>query len=119
MSRRILSLLRIILGPRGRYVLCWLAALGLTGLHYYIARVSFSSSRLETDPAKVRADDNFGHTLIDFGGQWVMARMLAAGHGPELYNRTIQRREMDAAYPRADEAPGQESGDAQRLFDWM
>ena len=63
MSRGFVSLLRIILGPRGRYVLCWLAALVVTGAHYYIARHVFGGWHTE---ATRRADGNLGHTLIDF-----------------------------------------------------
>jgi hypothetical protein len=119
MSQRRLAPLRIILAPRGRYVLCWLGALVITGILFYQARHCFDSTRFEKDPAKYRADGNHGHTLIDFGGQWLMARMIVAGHCRELYWRPTQWSELEAAYPRADEALGQDSGDAERLFGWM
>jgi hypothetical protein len=116
MSRFVL-LLRIILGPRGRYVLCWIAALTITGILYYQARHVYSSDRHEE--AKRRPDGQLGHALIDFGGQWVMARMMVAGYGHELYSRTNQWEVLKAAYPRSDEATGQVIGDARRLFEWM
>src|SRR3954453_23002265 len=117
MGQWFVSLLRIILGPRGRYVLCWLIALAIAGIHYYIARHVFGAGWHED--ATRRADGNFGHALIDFGGQWLSGRMLAAGHGHELYSRPVQWAELTAAYPRTDEFPDQNPGDAERLFLWM
>jgi hypothetical protein len=117
MGQRLVSLLRIILGPRGRYVLCWLAALGITASHYYVATHAFSVGW--QSGAAGRPDGNYGHTLIDFGGQWLSGRMLAAGYGPAIYSRPAQWAELATAYPRADEAPTQDSSDAERLFRWM
>src|SRR5262245_30963415 len=117
MSRRFASLLRIILRPRGGYVLCWLMALTVTGVHYVQARLTFGPGRHEE--AGRRVDGNIGHALIDFGGQWLMARMMVAGHSHELYSRPVQWAELAAAYPRSDEMPGQDPGDAERLFVWM
>src|SRR4051812_27497744 len=111
MSRRSAALLHVIVGPRGRYVLCWLAALTITGIHYTIARHAFGAWH---DEAKRRTDGNLGHALIDFGGQWLMARMMVDGHGRELYSRPVQWEELKTAYPRADEFPGQDPGDAER-----
>ncbi len=113
-----MTVIRIILGPRGRYVLCWLAGLVVTGLVYHLARHAYDTDRPGADPAKVRPDNNYGHVLIDFGGQWVMARMFARGHGPELYNRALQWEIMEEAYPRSDEAPGQDGHDAENLYRW-
>src|SRR4051794_28213032 len=38
-----------------------------------------------------RRDGNHGHTLIDFGGQWLMGRLLVTGNGGRLYDRNVQR----------------------------
>src|SRR4051794_4898987 len=113
MGQRLVSLLRIILGPRGRYVLCWLAALGVTASHYYIATHAFSVG-WQPDAAR-RPDGNYGHTLIDFGGQWLSGRMLVAGYGAAIYSRPAQWAELTTAYPRADQAPTQDASDAERL----
>jgi len=118
MSRRVLALIRVILRPTGRYVLCWLAALALTGFIYHTGRHMFDAVPDPEHPETVRADSNNGHTFIDFGGQWLLARMVAAGRGHELYNRPAQRAELEAAYPRADEAPGAERSDAENLLAW-
>src|SRR5438045_3831477 len=34
---------------------------------------------------------NDGHTSIDFGGQWMMGRLLVLGYGNELYSRDRHR----------------------------
>src|SRR5207248_2024110 len=105
--------LRFVLRPRVRLVLAWLVALAATAAHAYQAWHSYDSDRHEKDPAHYRADGNHGHTLIDFGGQWLMARMLVSGHGQELYLRPVQHEVLTVAYPRTDEAPGQDPGDAE------
>ncbi len=57
-----------------------------------------------------RADGNNGHTQIDFGGQWVMGRMVVLGHGRELYHRQRQWQVVRASFPIADEAPANRYG---------
>jgi hypothetical protein len=52
-----------------------------------------------------RPDGNSGHTQIDFGGQWVMGRMIWEGHGRELYNRHRQHEVTRRGYPVEDEHP--------------
>ncbi len=41
-------------------------------------------------PERQRADGNGGHAQIDFGGQWLMGRMLVTGNGRALYHRQRQ-----------------------------
>jgi hypothetical protein len=48
-----------------------------------------------------------GHTQIDFGGQWVMGRMVALGHGRQLYHRQVQWAAVRAGYPVEEETPAQ------------
>ena len=43
-----------------------------------------------TPPERCRADGNCGHAQIDFGGQWVMGRMIVTGRGHQLYHRQQQ-----------------------------
>jgi arabinofuranan 3-O-arabinosyltransferase len=96
-----------------------------------------------------RRDGNYGHATIDFGGQWLMGRMLVTGNGQRLYDRIAQRRVLEEAYPRADSedprlteqisgflaplagsdplnvavlevaGPEPDVGDSQRLLGWM
>jgi hypothetical protein len=82
---------------RVRYVLAWLLAIGVATASLATAWVIFNDPR--------RNDGNEGHTYIDFGGQWLMGRMLLTGHGRELYYRPRQRELLLAAYPRPDEIP--------------
>jgi hypothetical protein len=52
-----------------------------------------------------RADGNSGHTQIDFGGQWVMGRMIVRGHARELYHRQRQWEVVREGFPVEDEPP--------------
>jgi hypothetical protein len=82
---------------RIRYVFAWLLALGVAAASMAMAWFIFNEPR--------RNDGNEGHTYIDFGGQWLMGRMLLDGHGRQLYYRPRQRELLRAAYPREDEIP--------------
>src|SRR5260370_18138915 len=57
--------------------------------------------------------------MIDFGGQWLMGRMLYEGHGQRLYLRRQQREVAQAAFPEDDQAPDAEKSDAENLMDWL
>ncbi len=59
----------------------------------------------DTPPDRRRADGNNGHAQIDFGGQWVMGRMIATGHARDLYDRTVQRPIVREAFPESAESP--------------
>lgn len=112
------ALLRIILHRRTRYVLSWLAAIALTILHYQVSRHVYDvypSSKPEQD----RRDANYGHTLVDFGGQWLMGRIVATGRGRELYLKSTNKEILDSAYPREDGPPNSAAGDADNLLGWM
>src|SRR5262249_8723839 len=90
--------------PRTRYVLAWLAAATaavITFLHGWNA--------FEEAP---RRDGNCGHAQIDFGGQWLLARMLVEGHGRDLHNRDVQREVLKAGYPEEDQTPNPKRSDA-------
>jgi len=86
-----------LLRERTRYVLAWVLAGGAAAVALLLSWNMCNIPR--------RADRNEGHTYIDFGGQWVMARMLVEGHGRFLYNRNYLRHIVQAAYPPADEIP--------------
>jgi arabinofuranan 3-O-arabinosyltransferase len=102
---------RFLLHPFTRYVAAWLIALGGAGASMYFAWTAFDEAN--------RNDQNDGHTTIDFGGQYLMGRMLVRGYGQHLYHRQYQRRVLHEAYPRADENPSQERSDAENLMTWI
>ena len=76
-----------------------------------------------------RNDGNGGHATIDFGGQWLMGRMLVKGYGQHLYDRKYQREVLTpprGAYPIEDEILPEErteehmnSHDATDLMSWF
>src|SRR5262249_692738 len=50
----------------------------------------------------------------DFGGQWLMGRMLALGLGRHLYHRNYLREVVREAYPPEEEIPPEERSPAER-----
>ncbi|HEV3143290.1 MAG TPA: glycosyltransferase family 87 protein [Gemmataceae bacterium] len=100
-----------------RYVYSWLILLGLAGGEMYYARTAWENK--DTNTAKNRPDGNDGHTSIDFGGQWLMGRMLTRGYGHELYDRNRQYEVATQAFPRELEAPAAEAHDAENLLNWF
>lgn len=113
------SIVEVMLRPRARSVVAWSAAIIATIAHLTVAWISYDTARFRDVPAKARADGNFGHTLVDFASQWLNARLLVTGHGHELYSRSAQRTVIDAAFPKADEAPQAPASDADNLFGWL
>lgn len=86
------------------YALAWLVCLGIAGGRLYHARTAYDTPA-DAAPEWVRPDGNNGHAQIDFGGQWVTARMVASGHAAELYDRNRQWEIARAGYPTAREEP--------------
>ena len=66
-----------------------------------------------------RADGNYGHSTIDFGGQWMMGAMLLEGHGRQLYHRAVQREVLRDAYPRDRQDPRSERSDGDKLMSYF
>ncbi|MBA2224885.1 glycosyltransferase family 87 protein [Thermogemmata fonticola] len=64
---------------------CFLAA----GTVLHLAWHTFDDAA-GSPPERCRADGNCGHAQIDFGGQWVMGRMIVTGRGRQLYHRQQQ-----------------------------
>ncbi len=84
--------------------LLWGLCLGYAVQRTYHARTEFASSP-DAPPELRRADGNSGHAQIDFGGQWVMGRMVATGRGRELYHRDAQWRVVWEGFPPSGESP--------------
>ena len=85
----------------------WVVCLGTAAQRLDHARTMFESP---TDPASAtlrwhRPTGTRGHAEIDFAGQWLMGRMVLAGHADELYDRNRQWEVAWAGYPIADESP--------------
>ncbi len=89
--------IRFVLHPTIRYALAWLLALGLAAGYLHWAWHYFDEPR--------RRDGNLGHVWIDFGGQWLLGRMIVEGRAEQLYLRGPQRELLNRYYPREDEIP--------------
>jgi hypothetical protein len=77
-----------------RYILCWLAAAAMLGSAFFYAWNAYDDRN--------RGDGNNGHATVDFGAQYMMARMMITGHGRQLYNRPVQREVLAEVFPLLD-----------------
>ncbi len=107
----LLAVLLFLSHRQNRWVICWLIAAGTFGFLVLQAWLCFHEAE--------RGDGNWGHTSIDFGGQWVMGRMLLAGYGRHLYNRTYLRTVVEDGYPPGGEKPTAERPDSETLLMWL
>ena len=89
---------------RSLVVLLWLLTF-LIGAYSLWHALTWFNTADDTPPERRRGDGNIGHLQIDFGGQWLMARMLVLGHGRELYHRQRQWEVARDAYPVELEPP--------------
>lgn len=85
-------------------VLLWAVALAVgSGI---LLHAIFWFDNVPTLPEeRQRVDGNSGHAQIDFGGQWVMGRMVVKGYSHELYHRQRQWEIVREAFPVEDEPP--------------
>lgn len=90
--------------PVVRLVLAWVACVAVAGWRLNHAWTEFDADP-DTPADEVRGDGNHGHTLIDFGGQWMMGRMVVTGQGRQLYHRAGHWPVVREGFPRAAEAP--------------
>jgi hypothetical protein len=97
------------------YALAWTLTLGVAQITLYGAWHSFDNAY----STNRRSDGNAGHTTIDFGGQYLMGRLLLEGHGHDLYNRSWQRLTLSEIYPTQDQDPKAERSDVENLMYWM
>jgi arabinofuranan 3-O-arabinosyltransferase len=95
---------------RTRLVLTWLVLLAALGHRGVQAWINFRVPE--------RPNRNDGHTSIDFGGQWMMGRLLVLGHPRELYSRQRHLEIARDAYAHDQEAPGSTEHDAERLVSY-
>ncbi|HSQ56886.1 MAG TPA: glycosyltransferase family 87 protein, partial [Gemmata sp.] len=89
---------------RARAVILWLVAAAV-GAHFLYHALHHFDTPASMPAEHRRGDGNGGHAQIDFGGQWVMGRMLVLGHARELYHRDRQWEVVRASFPVADESP--------------
>ena len=89
---------------RGRAVLLWVLTLGAAGGLLWHSIVWFDTPA-STPEERRRRDGNGGHVQIDFGGQWLMGRMIVRGHARELYHRQRQWQVAWDSFPVEDEPP--------------
>lgn len=114
-----MKFIQFISRPGCRYFLSWLVLALITGGVIWNAVIHFDTNSGSTEPGSHRRDGNSGHALIDFGGQWLMGRMLREGHGRELYLRSRQRSVLEEAYPIDDEDPDEIERDSDKIMDWL
>ena len=103
-------ILDILTTRKARLIFTWLILLGALGHRGVQGWINF---RVEERP-----DRTDGHASIDFGGQWMMGRLLVLGHGRELYSRDRHLQVAREAYPRDREKPGATEHDAEQLVKW-
>ncbi len=93
---------------RLRLFLAWLLAIVSAGIAIVFAWTIYDHEG--------RADGNRGHRWIDFGGQWLMGRMILEGRGFELYHVTTQLEVLNRFYPVSDQAPDEKNRDSEELM---
>jgi arabinofuranan 3-O-arabinosyltransferase len=102
--------LNFLTARRTRVYLAWAALLVVVGHRCGQGWVNFRQAD--------RPSGNDGYTSIDFGGQWLLGRLLVTGHGHELYSRAAHLEVARQAYPHAGEPPNRLPHDAEQLVDW-
>ncbi|MBA4187194.1 MAG: hypothetical protein C0467_04165 [Planctomycetaceae bacterium] len=89
--------------PRAISALLWFAAFCAGAFYLWHAWVWFDDPKRLPEERK-RADGNGGYVQIDFGGQWLMGRMVVLGHAKELYHRQRQWQVLRASLPVENES---------------
>jgi len=112
------------------YLLAWIVAAGASAIALDYAWHSFDSTFSEKDGTgyvtkRSRRDGNSGHATIDFGGQYLMGRILVTGNGRELYNRHVHREVLREVFfkidwERTNRKPdeAEDRGDVENLMYW-
>lgn len=113
MDRAVRRLLQFLLRPGVRYVLAWFLVVIVAASTFLWAWIRFDTPE-NADGTSRRRGGNGGHVTIDFGGQWLMGRMLAQGLGRHLYHRNYLRAVVREAYPPEEDIPPEELSPAER-----
>ncbi|VTR94855.1 membrane protein : Uncharacterized protein OS=Pseudonocardia dioxanivorans (strain ATCC 55486 / DSM 44775 / JCM 13855 / CB1190) GN=Psed_1724 PE=4 SV=1: DUF2029 [Gemmata massiliana] len=95
--------------PHSLAAILWLAVLITSAVFLYRA-FEWLGSTPDAPPEHRRADGNSGHAQIDFGGQWLMGRMIATGNGRALYHRQRQWSVLREGFRDEAESPAQRNG---------
>jgi arabinofuranan 3-O-arabinosyltransferase len=98
--------------------LIWIIALAALTFRFDDTRHSYETYTRDVDPNE-RSIGTYGHTTMDFGGQWVFGRMIVDGYATELYHRRHQRNVIEKSYPREEERLDAKKHDADQLCFWM
>jgi len=88
-------------------VLFWVGTFAIAAHHIEGGRSWLANEPDTAEPFRRPDSGGQGHTQIDFGGQWVMGRMIVKGYGQELYHRQRQWDVVRESYPRSAETPVQ------------
>lgn len=104
------QILEVLTTRKARLLFTWLILIGTIAHHAIQGWINFEVEN--------RPDHNDGHTSIDFGGQWMMGRLLLLGHGRELYSRERHLEVARESYKQEREAPNATEHDADRLVRW-
>lgn len=91
-----------------RYLLSWILAVAVAGYMLHHSWVIYD------EPG--RPDGNAGHTYIDFGGQYLMGRMLLRGRADHLYHRSHQRTVLLEVFPAEIKDPNENQCDVESLM---
>jgi hypothetical protein len=98
------------LSARLRWALAWSLAGVAVIIGFVCAVVVHRDAR--------RADGHPGHIFIDFGGQYLMGRMVVAGQADRLYRRDDEQKVLQQAYSPNCGPPGDRPDD-DILFNWL
>src|SRR5438132_681000 len=125
MDSPVRDLQQFLLRPLVRYLLAWLLVVTAAGITLFCAWTLFDTPK-RADGTPKRKGGNKGHVTIDFGGQWLMGRMLARGLGRHLYHRNYLGEVVREAYPHEDEIPPEEYSseefeghEADQMMQWL
>ncbi len=116
MSDSYARFVRFFLARRTLLISAWTLAIGIGIGRIINGHLCFQDKDHPRGDPNRRIDGNSGHVAIDFGGQWLMGRMLALGHGRELYSMPRQWEVAQRAYPREFEAPAADKHDPEILI---
>jgi len=91
----------------------WIACLSLAVGRYLRSATEFDDEKrrppkLFHNPISgnaIPSAGNYGHMEIDFGGQWLLGRMMARGYGQDLYDRNRQRQVLTESFLQENEPP--------------